>query len=118
MIFCVLVPRLHLAITGLPFASSAVIGSTTGTCSDVFRFTASWQGIDMCFRCPAKSKGAARDLYHNLGPDCAWVHEEFNLAQFISRRLKDRHLSILIVFSELLMVFVHGLETMNLKKKG
>ena len=85
---------------------------------DVFRFTASWQGIDMCFRCPAKSKGAARDLYHNLGPDCAWVHEEFNLAQFISRRLKDRHLSILIVFSELLMVFVQGLETMNLKKKG
>lgn len=63
---------------------------------DVFRFTASWQGIDMCFRCPAKSKGAARDLYHNLGPDCAWVHEEFNLAQFISRRLKDRHLSPLL----------------------
>eukprot|EP00435_Cladocopium_sp_Y103_P055634 s757_g18.t1 len=73
---------------------------------DLFRFTASWQGIDMCFKCPAKSKGAPEYLYHNLGPDCAWVHEEFNLVQFVSRRLKDRHLSILIVFSELLMVLV------------
>ena len=75
---------------------------------DVFRFTASWQGIDMCFRCPAKSRGAAGYLYHNLGPDCAWVHEEFNLAQFLSRRLKDRHLSILIVFSELFCFFSKG----------
>ena len=59
---------------------------------DVWRTTATWKAVKTCFQCPAVSKGPSEYLYHNIGDDCQWVHEEFDLDQFIARRLKDRHL--------------------------
>ena len=59
---------------------------------DLWRFTASWNGIDTCFKCPAKSKGLSAHLYHNIGPNSRWKHEEFGLHEFIAQRLKENHL--------------------------
>ena len=59
----------------------------------VWRPTASWQGINVCFKCPAVAKGNdPRNLYWNHGEECAWHSEEFGLDQFVARRLKDRNL--------------------------
>ena len=65
---------------------------------DVWRFTASWQGIQVCFRCPAVAKSADGDdayLYHNNGPSNRCHSEEFNLQQFVARRLKENQLCFL-----------------------
>lgn len=62
---------------------------------DIWRFTASWQGQDVCFKCPAVTKGNERYVYYNTGPTSSWLQEEFTLEQFISRRLKERQLCTL-----------------------
>lgn len=59
---------------------------------DVWRFNASWQATNTCFKCPAQNKGDHGLLYHTIGADCDWIHQEFTLAEFISQRLKERHL--------------------------
>ncbi len=66
---------------------------------DTFRFTASWNGINTCFKCPAQSKGLSEYLYHNIGPDSVWLQEEFGFQQFIARRLKENQLCNLIFIS-------------------
>ena len=63
---------------------------------DVWRVTATWKSIKTCFKCPALSKGPSGYLYHNIEDNCQWKLEEFSLEQFIARRLKDRHLCILL----------------------
>lgn len=59
---------------------------------DVWRPTSSWQGICMCFRCPAMSKGPEGFLYYNNQDNCLWGQQEFTLSEFVSQRLKERNL--------------------------
>ena len=59
---------------------------------DVWRFTASWQGQHVCYRCAAITKGDEAYVYYNGGPTSRWLCEEFSLEQFLARRLKDRQL--------------------------
>lgn len=65
----------------------------------VWRPTASWQALKVCFKCPAISMVSGGDpkyLYHNTGTseegECGWIREEFSLNAFVARRLKDRNL--------------------------
>ena len=55
--------------------------------------------INTCFKCPAQIKGDPSLLYHTIGPDCGWIHQEFSLEEFISQRLKDRQLCSLTLSS-------------------
>ena len=66
---------------------------------DIWRFTASWKSVNTCFKCPAQIKGDPSLLYHTIGPDCGWIHQEFSLEEFISQRLKDRQLCSLTLSS-------------------
>ncbi|CAL1126269.1 unnamed protein product [Cladocopium goreaui] len=54
----------------------------------------------MCMKCPAQSRGDAGLLYYNLGScvedGCRWVQEEYSLAGFIAKSLKDRNLCPLL----------------------
>ena len=64
---------------------------------DVLRFSAAWQSQLMCFKCPAATKGHGCDayIYYNNSPTSRWLEEEFNLEQFVARRLKERQLCAL-----------------------
>ena len=57
-----------------------------------WRPSASWLSTNVCFKCPAQAKGEASYLYHCIDSNCQWIGEEYTLDEFISRRLKDRHL--------------------------
>lgn len=61
---------------------------------DIWRFTASWQGQDVCFKCPAVTRGDGDDsyVYYNNGLTSRWLQEEFSLNAFVACRLKDHHL--------------------------
>ena len=74
---------------------------------DIWRPTATWKSIKICFRCPALSKGPRQDLYHNID-DCRWKDETFNLEQFIARRLKDKQLCILSGIIIYVIRFIFG----------
>lgn len=58
----------------------------------IWRPCASWVSNNICFKCPCRAKGEASNLYHCIEPTCTWIQEEYNLEEFISQRLKDRHL--------------------------
>ncbi|CAL1132282.1 unnamed protein product [Cladocopium goreaui] len=87
-----------LARAGMPLCRSNMRFSVTELRGDwefhrdVWRFTASWQGQQVCYRCAAGTKGDEAYLYYNGGPTSRWLHEEFSLEQFLARRLKDRQL--------------------------
>lgn len=59
---------------------------------DVWRPSASWISNVVCFKCPAMARGDEKYLYYNYGATCQWLQEEFGLAQFIARRLRDNNL--------------------------
>lgn len=62
---------------------------------DIWRFTASWQSQQVCFRCPAVTNGMGDPsyvYYNNDAHTSCWLQEEFTLPQFIARRLKERQL--------------------------
>ena len=59
---------------------------------DVWRPSASWISNVICFKCPALARGDEKYLYYNHGSTCEWLQEEFGLAQFISRRLRNNNL--------------------------
>lgn len=80
-----------LTLSGHKFAVTELRGDWEWH-RDIWRPTASWQAIDICFKCPAVSKGNPNYFYYNHGPNCAWEREEFGLEQFISRRLKHNNL--------------------------
>ena len=63
----------------------------------VWRFHASWQALNTCFLCPARSKGDSSLLYHYVEDDSSCIHREFTFHEFVSQRLKDRHLCNLTV---------------------
>lgn len=71
---------------------------------DTFRFTASWNGNNTCFKCPAQSKGDSKYLYHNIGPDSEWLGEEYGFQQFIARRLKDNQLCNLLIIGKTFLI--------------
>lgn len=87
-----------LARAGMPLCRSNMRFSVTELRGDwefhrdVWRFTASWQGQQVCYRCAAGTKGDEAYLYYNGGQTSRWLHEEFSLEQFLARRLKDRQL--------------------------
>ena len=94
---------------------------------DTFRTTASWQGIQVCYRCPATSKLVNQEqglLYFNHGQDSTWESQEFGLESFISRRLKDNNLCSLaapflcldwmvVMFCKVHCMFFNGLRYKN-----
>ena len=59
---------------------------------DTWRFTASWNGQQVCFKCPALKSGDERYRYYNISDSSRWLGEEFTLDQFIARRLKENQL--------------------------
>ena len=92
----------HLERAGLPitkgghkFTITVYRGDWEWHCH-TWRPRASWQGVSMCMKCPAQSRGDAGLLYYNLGScvedGCRWVQEEYSLAGFIAKSLKDRNL--------------------------
>ena len=109
----------HLERAGTPISKS---GRRFALCElrgdwewhrDVWRFTASWQGIKVCFRCDAVRKGDPGFIYHNNGPNCLWRDSEFDLDQFITHRLKDQQLCqlanmLVLFYSRPIFVFWSG----------
>ena len=86
----------------------------------VWRFQASWQALNTCFACPARSKGDSSLLYHNVEDNSGWVQNEFTLEEFVSQRLKDKHLCNLTVVTNffevcwsLLITFLHYLGALD-----
>jgi hypothetical protein len=56
-----------------------------------------WNAINVCFRCPARSKSNASGfLYWNCAEDSAWQQGTFSTAQFIAQRLLQKHVCGLI----------------------
>ena len=49
----------------------------------------SWNGISMCYWCPAKAKGDFQSLYWNID-DNTWSQERFSLIDFINKRIPAR----------------------------
>ena len=59
----------------------------------MWQFRSSWKAINICFRCPAKSKSEDSGLlYWNDSLDSGWCKQEFSTPQFISQMLPDRHI--------------------------
>ena len=58
----------------------------------VFRFRASWNANLICYRCPALAKGPIDMLYHTTDETASWLRQEFGVAQFCAKRLKDKNL--------------------------
>ncbi|CAK8995261.1 Uncharacterized protein SCF082_LOCUS4272 [Durusdinium trenchii] len=92
----------HLDIAGLPicqaqhrFALTELRGDWEWH-RDTWRFTASWQSHEVCFRCPAVTRGDESLVYYNNGPTSGWVNRDFTLDQFIARRLKENQLCPLL----------------------
>ncbi|CAK9036671.1 Uncharacterized protein SCF082_LOCUS21823 [Durusdinium trenchii] len=92
----------HLDIAGLPicqaqhrFALTELRGDWEWH-RDTWRFTASWQSQEVCFRCPAVTRGDESLVYYNNGPTSGWVNRDFTLDQFIARRLKENQLCPLL----------------------
>lgn len=73
---------------------------------DVWRFTASWQAINVCFRCPAVRSGDPDHLYFNNELNCKWQCDEFSLEEFVSQRLKDNQLCTIGSSATTIFVFV------------
>lgn len=92
----------NLKFAGLPitksgqrFALCEFRGDWEWHCS-MWRPTASWQSINICFKCPAVAAGESAELlYWNIKEPCGWHQQEFGLEQFLARRLKDTNLCIL-----------------------
>jgi len=62
----------------------------------LWQFRSSWKAINICFRCPAKSKCEESGLlYWNDNLDSEWSKQEYNTNEFISQMLPDRHLCAL-----------------------
>ena len=68
----------------------------------LWAFRSSWKAINICFRCPAKSKCQNSGLlYWNDSLDSEWSKSEYNTDEFISQMLPDRHIcasSLLVLF--------------------
>ena len=59
----------------------------------LWQFRSSWKAINICFRCPAKSKCEESGLlYWNDSLDSKWSKQEYNTDEFISQQLPDRHI--------------------------
>ncbi|CAK8999463.1 Uncharacterized protein SCF082_LOCUS6057 [Durusdinium trenchii] len=89
-----LVWSLNACFTGL-FALTELRGDWEWH-RDTWRFTASWQSHEVCFRCPAVTRGDESLVYYNNGPTSGWVNRDFTLDQFIARRLKENQLCPLL----------------------
>lgn len=67
---------------------------------DTFRPRASWNSLQVCFKCPATLHGDHGYIFHNPGscPEdgCKWVQEEYSLEGFISKALKEKNLCGLV----------------------
>ncbi|CAK9073902.1 unnamed protein product [Durusdinium trenchii] len=62
----------------------------------LWQLTCSWNGIETCHRCTARSKGNAGLLYWNLDQNARWRSEEFDTNDFINNRLPESHICPLI----------------------
>lgn len=85
-----------LCKTGLQFCMCELRGDWEWF-RDIFRFTASWQSREVCYRCPAVAKLLPGDdddghIYYNNSESSTWLRYEFSLQQFVARRLKETNL--------------------------